>query len=117
MVKNWTTLIKDYIKGRAQLRRVCLLIDSRHGLKPTDHETMDLMDAAAVGYQIVLTKCDKVKAQDMEKLLIKTHSEITKRVAAHPNIVVTSSFKSRGIETLRAELAPLAKTDEDNQIL
>lgn len=109
VVENWTKLIKDYIKGRVQLRRVCLLIDSRHGLKTTDHETMDLMDAAAVGYQVVLTKCDKVKATDMEKLLVKTNIEIAKHVAAHPNIMVTSSFKSDGVETLRAELASLAK--------
>jgi GTP-binding protein len=114
VVENWTKLIRDYIKGRVQLRRVCLLIDSRHGLKVTDHETMDLMDAAAVGYQIVFTKGDKVKALDMENLLVKTHSEIAKHVAAHPNIIVTSSFKSQGIETLRAELASLAKIKENN---
>jgi GTP-binding protein len=117
VVENWTQLIKNYIKGRVQLRRVCLLIDSRHGLKTADHETMDLMDAAAVGYQIVFTKCDKVKALDMENLLVKTHNEIAKHVAAHPNIIVTSSFKSQGMETLRAELASLAKIKETNQII
>jgi GTP-binding protein len=116
VVENWTKLIKDYIKGRVQLRRVCLLIDSRHGLKTTDHKTMDLMDAAAVGYQIVFTKCDKVKALDMQNLLVKTHNEIAKHVAAHPNIKVTSSFKSQGMETLRAELASLANIKETNQI-
>ena len=109
VVENWTQLIKDYLRGRVQLRRVCLLIDSRHGLKTTDHEAMDLMDAAAVGYQIIFTKCDKEKALDMEKLLAKTHKEAAKHVAAHPNIMVTSSFKSQGIEPLRTALAPLAK--------
>jgi GTP-binding protein len=109
VVENWTQLIKDYLRGRVQLRRVCLLIDSRHGLKTTDHETMDLMDAAAVGYQIIFTKCDKIKALDMEKLLAKTHKEAAKHVAAHPNIMVTSSFKSQGIEPLRTALASLAK--------
>jgi GTP-binding protein len=114
VVESWTKLIKDYIKGRVQLRRVCLLIDARHGLKASDHETMDLMDAAAVGYQIVFTKCDKVKALDLKNLLIKTHNEIAKHVAAHPDIIVTSSFKSQGIELLRAELASLAKIKVNN---
>ncbi|MBT4941062.1 MAG: YihA family ribosome biogenesis GTP-binding protein, partial [Rhodospirillaceae bacterium] len=72
VVEKWTRLIKSYLKGRVQLRRVCLLIDSRHGLKATDHEAMDLMDGAAVAYQIILTKCDKIKASELEKLLEKT---------------------------------------------
>ncbi|MGY8999017.1 MAG: ribosome biogenesis GTP-binding protein YihA/YsxC [Rhodospirillales bacterium] len=108
IVEKWTRLIKSYLKGRVQLRRVCLLIDSRHGMKDTDREAMDLMDAAAVGYQIILTKCDKVKASELENLLEKTHKEIAKHVAAHPDIMVTSSFKSQGILELRATLADLA---------
>ena len=116
VVENWTRLIKNYLKGRAQLRRVCLLIDARHGVKSTDHETMNFMDAAAVGYQIIFTKCDKVKALDMENLLTKTHSEIAKHVAAHPDIIATSSLKSRGLEPLRATLASLARMKEDKQI-
>ena len=117
VVDNWTKLIKSYIKGRVQLRRVCLLIDARHGVKTTDHETMNFMDAAAVGYQIVFTKCDKVKALDMENLLAKTHNEISKHVAAHPDIMATSSFKSQGLEPLRATLASLAKIKENKQII
>ncbi len=108
VVDQWTRLIKSYLRGRVQLRRVCLLIDSRHGLKDTDREAMVLMDEAAVAYQIVLTKCDKIKAAELEKLLVKTDKEITKHVAAHPEILVTSSFKSLGIEEMRATLATLA---------
>ena len=108
VVDQWTRLIKSYLRGRVQLRRVCLLIDSRHGLKDTDREAMALMDEAAVAYQIVLTKCDKIKAAELEKLLVKTDKEITKHVAAHPEILVTSSFKSLGIEEMRAALATLA---------
>ena len=108
VVDQWTRLIKSYLRGRVQLRRVCLLIDSRHGLKDTDREAMVLMDEAAVAYQIVLTKCDKIKAAELEKLLVKTDKEIAKHVAAHPEILVTSSFKSLGIEEMRAALATLA---------
>ena len=110
VVTNWTRLIKDYLRGRVQLRRVCLLIDSRRGLKTTDYEMMDLMDAVGVAYQIIFTKSDKIKELDMEKLLIKTNKEIKKYGAAHPDIIVTSSIKSIGIRQLRAALAPLAKT-------
>ncbi len=108
VVDQWTRLIKSYLRGRVQLRRVCLLIDSRHGLKDTDREAMDLMDEAAVAYQIILTKCDKIKTAELEKLLAKTHKEIAKHVAAHPEIMVTSAFKSKGIEEMRAALASLA---------
>jgi GTP-binding protein len=110
VVEEWTQLIKNYLKGRAQLRRVCLLIDSRHGMKTTDRETMDLMDAAAVGYQIILTKCDKVKAIELEKLIQIIDKEIATHVAAHPNIVITSSYKKKGIEELRAVLNELTST-------
>ena len=88
VVDQWTRLIKSYLRGRVQLRRVCLLIDSRHGLKDTDREVMALMDEAAVAYQIVLTKCDKIKAAELEKLLVKTDKEIAKHVAAHPDFMV-----------------------------
>jgi GTP-binding protein len=108
VVEKWTRLIKAYLKGRVQLRRVCLLIDARHGVKSTDREAMELMDTAAVAYQIILTKCDKIKAAELEKLLAKTHKEIAKHVAAHPEIMVTSSFKSQGIEELRVALTSLA---------
>ena len=108
VVEKWTRLIKSYLRGRVPLRRVCLLIDARHGIKTTDEEAMGLMDEAAVAYQIILTKCDKIKATDLEKLKAKTHTEIAKHIAAHPEILVTSSFKSQGIEELRAALTTLA---------
>ncbi|MEQ8505723.1 MAG: ribosome biogenesis GTP-binding protein YihA/YsxC [Rhodospirillales bacterium] len=107
-VMNWTKLVNSYLKGRQELRRTCVLIDARHGLKETDREVMAMLDAAAQAYQIVLTKCDKVKAVDLDKLLARTSKELAKHTAAHPVIMQTSSFKQRGIEELRAELATLA---------
>lgn len=107
-VKNWTKLVNSYLKGRQELRRTCVLIDARHGLKATDREVMSMLDAAAQPYQIVLTKCDKIKAADLEKLIARTGAELAKHTAAHPIIMRTSSFKNQGIEELRAELATLA---------
>ena len=107
-VKNWTKLVNSYLKGRQELRRTCVLIDARHGLKATDREVMAMLDAAAQVYQIVLTKCDKVKTDDLDRLVAETEKELAKHTAAHPVIMRTSSFKSRGIEELRAELAALA---------
>ena len=107
-VKNWTKLVNSYLKGRQELRRPCVLIDARHGLKVTDREVMSMLDAAAQPYQIVLTKCDKINAADLEKLIARTGAELAKHTAAHPVIMRTSSFKNQGIEELRAELATLA---------
>ncbi|MEX0922367.1 MAG: ribosome biogenesis GTP-binding protein YihA/YsxC [Rhodovibrionaceae bacterium] len=104
----WTRLTRDYLKGRANLRRVCLLIDGRHGLKPPDREVMQEFDEAAVSYQLVLTKCDKVKPQELEERLAAIAAELAKHVAAHPEILATSSVKGEGIELLRASLAELA---------
>lgn len=107
-IERWTTMIFDYLRGRAPLRRVCLLIDARHGLKDSDIGVMKDLDTAAVSYQIVLTKCDKVKAEAMDRLMADTKAQIAKHVAAHPVIVQTSSVKGQGIEFLRAELAMIA---------
>jgi GTP-binding protein len=107
-IERWTTMIFDYLRGRAPLRRVCLLIDARHGLKDSDIGVMKDLDTAAVSYQIVLTKCDKVKAEAMDILMAGTKAQIAKHVAAHPVIVQTSSVKGQGIEFLRAELAMIA---------
>jgi len=107
-IERWTTMIFDYLRGRAPLRRVCLLIDARHGLKDSDIGVMKDLDTAAVSYQIVLTKCDKVKAEAMDRLMADTKAQIAKHVAAHPVIVQTSSIKGQGIEFLRAELAMIA---------
>lgn len=105
--KSWSKLTRDYLKGRAALRRVCLLIDSRHGLKESDAEIMDLLDKAAVNYEIVLTKTDKVKAPDLEALLAATAAAIARRPAAHPVIRATSAEKGDGVAELRADLAAL----------
>ncbi|MBF0248861.1 MAG: YihA family ribosome biogenesis GTP-binding protein [Alphaproteobacteria bacterium] len=107
-VARWTRLIKAYLKGRAELRRVMVLVDSRHGLKDVDREILKMLDEAAVSYQVVLTKVDKIKAQQLERLLEETHGELARHVAAHPIIRCTSSAKKVGLEDLRAELAALA---------
>ena len=107
-VAKWTRLVNSYLKGRAQLMRVMVLVDSRHGLKDVDRTIFKMLDDAAVSYQVVLTKIDKVKAAHLEKLLGTTHAELSRHVAAHPVIRATSSAKSIGIEDLRADLARLA---------
>ena len=107
-IESWTDLIFAYLRGRATLRRVCLLIDARHGLKETDIDVMKDLDATAVSYQIVLTKCDKVKAADLARIERDTKERISKHVAAHPDTIRTSALKADGVEFLRAELALLA---------
>jgi len=109
-VKRWSLLVNDYLRGRPNLRRVCLLIDSRHGLKPTDLEAMALMDKAAVNYQIILTKSDKPKRSDLDTVVRKTTEAVSKRPAAHPVVCLTSSETGDGIAALRAELALLARS-------
>ena len=103
----WTDLVNTYLRGRAKLRRVCLLIDSRHGLKEVDREIMAMLDQAAVNYQIVMTKIDKSKQEDLKSIVAKTEQELAKRPAAHPEVFLTSSAKGIGVEKLRAELASL----------
>lgn len=107
-IKRWTALVRDYLRGRAPLKRVILLIDARHGLKPHDREVMDALDTAAVNYQIVLTKADKLKPTEAEAVAAATRAAISKRPAAHPEIILTSAEKGAGIEQLRAEIAALA---------
>ena len=106
-VEQWSALTRDFLRGRSVLRRVCLLIDSRHGLKAVDMEIMDLLDEAAVNYQIVLTKTDKIKPTALAELLKATAEQIVRRPAAHPVVRPTSSEKGDGIDLLRAELAAL----------
>ena len=107
-IRRWTRLIFDYLRGRPSLRRVCLLIDARRGLKGKDIEVMKNLDEAAVSYQIVFTKCDKVKLAALERRTNESAKLIAKHVAAHPMIIKTSSTKKEGIETLRTELAIIA---------
>jgi GTP-binding protein len=108
-VKGWTRLIRDYLKGRRELKRVFLLIDARHGLKESDRETMTLMDEAAVSYQGVLTKSDKPKASELAAIVAKVTDELAKRPAAFPELIVTSARIGTGIPELRAAVALLAQ--------
>lgn len=108
LVEAWTQLVFSYLRGRPNLRRVILLIDSRHGIKKNDLEAMELLDKAAVVYQVVLTKSDKIKPPQLTRLISETQALLAKRVAAHPLIIATSSEKNKGIDELRAELCLLA---------
>ena len=110
-ITEWTALIEDYLRGRAQLRRVCLLVDARHGPKETDRQAMALLDQSAVPYQVVLTKCDKLKEEGLKARLGSLINELSKHTAAHPNVLATSSRKGYGISELQAHLAALAVTD------
>ena len=108
VVEKWQRLLKAYLAGRASLRRAFVLVDARHGVKPVDDEIMTLLDKAAVTFQVVLTKADKVKAGEREKILTQVRSALAKHPAAFPELVLTSSEKGDGIETLRAIIASLA---------
>jgi GTP-binding protein len=100
-VDAWTKLVFDYLRGRTTLKRVYALIDSRHGIKKNDDEVFDLLDKAAVSYQIVLTKSDKIPAAALDKLKAETLERIAKHPAAYPFILATSSEKGEGIEETR----------------
>ncbi len=105
MVDAWTKLVFDYLRGRATLKRVYVLIDSRHGLKKNDEDVLDLLDKAAVSYQIVLTKTDKIKEPAVPKLIAETLEKIRKRPAAYPFVLSTSSEKGKGVDELREAIA------------
>ncbi|MEE9347590.1 MAG: ribosome biogenesis GTP-binding protein YihA/YsxC [Robiginitomaculum sp.] len=107
-IAKWTALTRTFLRGRAPLRRIFLLIDSRHGFKPTDHEIMDMLDEVAVTYQIVLTKIDKIKGPAAKIMHEKTLKAIERRPAAYPTVIVTSSEKKSGLDEIRAEIASLA---------
>ena len=101
---KFQNLGRDYLRGRPNLKRVYLLIDSRHGLKAVDSEAMDALDLAAVSYQIVLTKADKIKPPELAEVVAKTLKGIAKRPAAFPRVLATSSAKGDGMPELRAEI-------------
>ncbi|WP_142849103.1 ribosome biogenesis GTP-binding protein YihA/YsxC [Telmatospirillum sp. J64-1] len=107
-IRRWTALVNGYLRGRAVLRRACVMVDARHGLKDVDREIMSMLDAAAVVYQVVLTKADKVKPGPLEQMRETVTAEISRRVAAYPEIFVTSSESGQGIAELRAALTELA---------
>ncbi len=100
-IKSWTALIFDYLRGRPTLRCVFILVDARHGLKPSDIELMEMLDKSAVSYRIVLTKSDKVKTQGLEAITEKIKLAIKDHGAAHPDLIYTSSVKGTGIPELR----------------
>jgi len=100
-VDAWTRLVFDYLRGRSTLKRVYVLIDSRHGVKPNDEEALALLDKAAVSYQIVLTKTDKIKEPAVPRVIAETQEKIRKRPAAFPVVLSTSSEKGTGLEDLR----------------
>lgn len=102
VVDAWKRLVRDYLRGRVELKRTLVLIDSRHGVKDVDRDMMKMLDEAAVGYRLVLTKADKIKATELEAVLAATQIEARKHPAAFPVVHVTSSEKGMGIEELRA---------------
>ena len=106
-IAAWEALIRDFLRGRSSLLRVYLLIDGRHGLKPSDAETMDLFDKSAISYQVVLTKRDEVRKADIETRLAETRAGLARHPAAHPDVLFTSSETGEGIADLRAVTARL----------
>ncbi|MDX3926573.1 MAG: ribosome biogenesis GTP-binding protein YihA/YsxC [Shinella sp.] len=103
-VDAWTKLVFNYLRGRATLKRVYVLIDSRHGIKKNDEEVLSLLDKAAVSYQLVLTKTDKIKEAGVPRLTAETMEKIRKRPAAYPEILATSSEKGAGLDELRTAI-------------
>ena len=104
-VAVWTALVSDYLRGRASLARVFLLVDARHGLKPPDLQVMKMLDQAAVSYQVVLTKSDKISAIALERVVQATIAAIKAHPAAYPEVIVTSTVEAAGIGELRAAIA------------
>jgi GTP-binding protein len=107
-VDEWTKLIYEYLQGRVTLKRVYVLIDARHGIKAKDEDVLTLLDKAAVSYQVVLTKTDKIKAAGVPRLVEETLAKIKKRPAAFPIVLATSSEKAEGLDELRAAIALVA---------
>ncbi|WP_372839146.1 ribosome biogenesis GTP-binding protein YihA/YsxC [Phaeovulum sp.] len=107
-VEKWQRLLKSYLSGRATLRRAFVLVDTRHGVKSVDEDTMSLLDRSAVTFQVVLTKADKVSQAERNVIVDQVRAALAKHPAAYPELVVTSSEKGDGIETLRALIAALA---------
>lgn len=108
LVKRWRFLVNDYLRGRQVLKRALVLIDSRHGVKPVDREVMDMLDAAAVSYHLVLTKADKIKVSALDSMVAQTAEESLKRPAAHPLLIATSSETGSGIAELRTAILEAA---------
>ena len=107
VVEKWQNLLKQYLAGRQSLRRAFVLVDARHGVKKVDTEIMSMLDSSAVTFQVVLTKLDKVKEKDQENILEQVRTSLQKHPAAFPEIILTSSEKGWGIQTLRSVIAML----------
>ena len=105
VVEKWQRLLKSYLRGRVTLRRAFVLVDARHGVKPVDEEIMALLSSSAVTFQCVLTKTDKLKKGDLDKVLTQVREKLAKHPAAYPELILTSSEKGDGIEALRAIIA------------
>jgi len=105
VVEKWQRLLKSYLRGRVTLRRAFVLVDARHGVKAVDEEIMALLSSSAVTFQCVMTKTDKLKKGDLDKVLVQVREKLSKHPAAYPELVLTSSEKGEGIETLRAIIA------------
>ena len=108
VVEKWQKLLKAYLSGRVSLRRAFVLIDTRHGIKAVDDEIMTMLDQSAVTFQVVMTKADKVKEAERDKILAQVRKALSKHPAAYPELLMTSSEKGWGIENLRALIAGLA---------
>ena len=108
MARKWRYLVNDYLRGRQVLKQTLLLIDSRHGIKEIDREIMKMLDDAAVGYRIVLTKADKIKASALAEVEAATAAEVQRRAAAYPGVIVTSSDTGLGMDRLRAAVLEAA---------
>ena len=109
-IKAWTGLVRHYLRTRAALRRVCLLVDSRHGIKEIDRPLMAMLDAAGVSYQIVLTKIDKVGGADLARVVDRVAAELAAHSAAHVEVYLTSAVERRGIAELQETLGALASS-------
>lgn len=108
LVDRWVRLVDSYLKGRPVLRRVCLLVDARHGLKSNDTRVLDMLDSAAVNVQVILTKADKLRPGPLQARHAEVAVAITRHVSAHPQVLITSAVNGEGVAALRAELAALA---------
>lgn len=113
-VKKWQAVLKDYLRGRVNLRRAFLLIDARHGINGVDLDMMEMLDTSAVAYQVVLTKTDKISAAAVAKVLANTAQKIKKHAAAWPDILTSSAEKMQGIEFLRAAILNTIREHHDS---
>jgi GTP-binding protein len=108
LLKQWSALIRQYLRGRPALARVLVLVDARHGTKPLDRELFDLLDEAALSWQVVLTKCDQLQPAELRRRVAEVAAEAAKHPAGHPHVHATSAQTGAGIAELRAALAGLA---------